>query len=123
MFNKNLLKKFTKIINDIEHHILVYPDKIEWRVNGNLHRENDKPAVKFRNGSKCWYKYGELHRTNDQPAIIKEGLQEWYVNGRRHRAGKPAIIIKGSDNESNYFNNGQKLTAFEIEKSKLIANF
>ena len=34
----------------------------EWRKNGLLHRENDKPAIKKANGDKKWYKNGQLHR-------------------------------------------------------------
>jgi len=49
---------------------------------GELHRENDLPAIIFENGSKFWYKNGERHRENDLPAIIwNYGRKVWYKNG------------------------------------------
>jgi len=49
---------------------------------GELHRENDLPAVIFKNGTKVWWKNGKRHRENDMPAIIREyGSKEWFVNG------------------------------------------
>jgi len=49
---------------------------------GQLHRENDLPAVIYENGSKFWYKNGNLHRENDLPAVIYlDGYKEWWVNG------------------------------------------
>jgi len=51
--------------------------------DGQLHRDNDSPAVIFEDGSKSWYKNGNLHRDNAQPARIWVGeLKEWWVNGK-----------------------------------------
>jgi hypothetical protein len=59
----------------------------EWRVNGLLHRDNDKPAV-VRYASEhwrlCeWWVNGQRHRDGDRPAIIcYDGLAEWWIHGR-----------------------------------------
>ncbi|HMC00637.1 MAG TPA: hypothetical protein VKN14_06335 [Flavobacteriaceae bacterium] len=49
-----------------------------------LHRENDKPAIEYSNGTKYWYKNGKIHRENDKPAIEwSNGSKFWYnKNGR-----------------------------------------
>jgi len=50
--------------------------------DGQLHRDNDLPAVIYLDGYKEWWINGELHRENDMPAIIYEdGSKEWYING------------------------------------------
>jgi len=50
---------------------------------GEIHRENDMPAVIFENGTKVWYKNGKRHRENDLPAIISStGIKEWWINGK-----------------------------------------
>jgi len=59
-----------------------------------LHRENDLPAVIYKNGSKEWWKNGKRHRENDMPAVINiNGYNAWLVNGVSHRENdKPATI-------------------------------
>ena len=58
-----------------------------------LHSFDDKSAVKTKKCKK-WYYNGLLHRNNDRPAIVwKDGTQEWYWRGKLHRGlNKPAII-------------------------------
>ena len=46
-----------------------YPDRTEWYRNGELHRDDDNPAVVRANGTKYWGKNGKLHRDDDKPAI------------------------------------------------------
>ena len=51
----------------------------EWRLNGQLHRDNDLPAIIYENGERVWYQNGLLHRDNDLPACIYlNGNQFWY---------------------------------------------
>ena len=58
----------------------------EWRKNGQLYRDNDLPAIERGFGTKEWYKNGQLHRDNDLPAIERpEGTKAWYKNGQLHR--------------------------------------
>ena len=65
-----------------------------WRVFNKYHRENDKPAIIYKLGTKHWYINGKLHRDNNQPAIIHtNGNQYWYQNGKYHRENDQSAII------------------------------
>jgi hypothetical protein len=61
-----------------------------------------------------WYKYGELHREDDLPALIARPLVHaefkiWYKNGLFHRIGKPAKITKvGTIIYEEYYINGEQ---------------
>ena len=62
--------------------------------NGNLHSFDDLPAREYW-GNKEWYYHGELHRDNDLPALIStRGDKEWYQHGKRHRDNGPAVVRK-----------------------------
>src|SRR5690606_6887315 len=63
---------------------------IEWRVNGQLHRE-DGPAVEDVNCNKYWYIKGKLHRENGPAIEDAYGYKAWYMDGKRHRENGPAI--------------------------------
>ena len=71
------------------------------------------PITKFfkKNwGYKRWYKDGELHRENDKPAEIwSNGVKKWYKDNLLHRIKKPAIIKTGGKKE--YWQFGEKITA------------
>ena len=54
-----------------------------WCKNGNIHRENDKPAFIGAWGTQYWYKNGKLHRENDEPAVIGTDRKEWWINEKR----------------------------------------
>lgn len=49
--------------------------------NGNLHRNDDKPAL--INGNKSWFNMNHLHRDNDFQAKIevteKGSILKWYI--------------------------------------------
>jgi len=50
--------------------------------DGQYHRDNDMPAVIWKDGSSLWAKNGNLHRDNDMPAAIyPDGCKSWYLNG------------------------------------------
>lgn len=52
---------------------------------GQLHRENDLPAITWADGSGSWLVTGKLHRENDRPAIIWTGpIVEWHLNGKEY---------------------------------------
>jgi len=54
---------------------------------GQLHRENDLPAIIWEDGTKVWYKNGKRHRENDLPAVIfTSGTKSWWVNGKYIRS-------------------------------------
>lgn len=53
-----------------------------WYVNGELHRNTDRPAIVYSHGSKFWYKNGEGHREGDKPSVVRpNGRLEWWRNG------------------------------------------
>jgi len=120
------LNKTTKTYNkDIDVDFASTPTscvKISYKKNGQLHRDEDKPAVISRyfldtdkkKWSYYWYKNGSLHRDDDNPAVIVyngiktniEGLimddylSVWYKNGVKHRDnGKPAYVEKFGSQE------------------------
>lgn len=80
-----------------------------WRVNGKLHRNNDKPAwvtyyttgeVKYQ----LWCQNDNIHRENNAAVIgyqtngvIK--YKSWYKNGKCHRTNAPAIICYNSEGQ------------------------
>jgi hypothetical protein len=67
--------------------------RLEWRQNGQQHRDDDKPAQIFANGTLIWSKNGLQHRDGDKPAVIfADGRLVWYQNNQRHRTSGPAVI-------------------------------
>ena len=87
-----------------EHKIDEYGDQ-RWYKNGELHRDNDLPAVILSNGTQFWYQNGKLHRDNDLPAIIyPSGHQIWYKNGKRYHKKMPAKTY--TSESERYYENG-----------------
>jgi hypothetical protein len=72
-----------------------------WYKNGVEHRDNDLPAVEYKNGDKEWRMYGKLHRENGKPAVEwVDGRKEWWVNGKPHRdGGLPAVEYANGNKE------------------------
>lgn len=65
-------------------------DRREWRLNGQLHRE-EGPAIEWESGRKAWYLHGERHR-HDGPAVVTAfGDTCWYARDEYHREGGPAV--------------------------------
>lgn len=55
-----------------------------FQFRGNeLHRDNDLPAVIFKDGQSQWYKNNVLHRENGKPAITYSDRKcyEYWENG------------------------------------------
>eukprot|EP01117_Protostelium_nocturnum_P012134 TRINITY_DN4452_c0_g1_i17.p1 TRINITY_DN4452_c0_g1~~TRINITY_DN4452_c0_g1_i17.p1 ORF type:complete len:116 (+),score=25.07 TRINITY_DN4452_c0_g1_i17:74-421(+) len=51
---------------------------------GEVHRDNDLPAIIEANGTQYWFKKGKPHRDNNLPAIIRaDGTREWWKEGKR----------------------------------------
>ena len=83
-----------KIHRDYDKPAIIWIDGSKWWYqNGNIHRDDDKPAVEYANGTKAWYQNGNKHRDNDKPAIeYANGTKEWYQNGKIHRDNdKPSV--------------------------------
>ena len=97
----------------IEYTVRVYPERSEWRLNGELHRE-DGPAIEYIDGSKEWGVNGKCHRT-DGPAIeYTTGTKAWYLNGNRHRTDGPAI--ERVDRSRAWYLNGQEYSEQEFNQ-------
>jgi hypothetical protein len=65
-----------------------YGTKRWYNKNGQLHRDNDLPAVEWAYGDKTWYVNGKVHRGNDLPAIeYAHGTKVWYKYNKLHRLG------------------------------------
>jgi hypothetical protein len=99
-YNMNI--SFKKISNKIVDNY-----KIEYRLFGKLHRENDQPAIIYASGTKFWYYHGKQHRSGDKPAIEhSNGYKEWYNHGQLHREdNKPAVIW--ADGSKSWYVNGR----------------
>lgn len=67
-----------------------------WFKNGLRHREGDKPAVQHGKSDlvEYWW-HGKLHREHDMPAVVGNGQQQWWYNGVFHREGGPAVVNAG----------------------------
>ena len=60
------------------------------------------PAVIASYGTKSWYKNGNLHRDDDKPALMTSIMNAWYREGKLHRIGKPAQINTYTGEERYY---------------------
>jgi hypothetical protein len=71
-----------KLKNEIEMKRTELSGRIEYKLNGKLHRE-DGPAMELVDGKKKWYRTGILHR-EDGPAVeLPDGTKGWYIDGVR----------------------------------------
>ena len=54
---------------------------------------NQPPTYTHKNGTKYWNnEKGELHRDNDLPAVIlPNGTQEWWQNGKLYKVYKKDV--------------------------------
>jgi len=88
---------------DYDKPAIIYADGSQhWYQNDKRHRDNDQPAIIYADGTQVWYKEDLLHRDNDLPAVISDnGTQLWYKNGKRHRDNNlPSVIsLDGSREE------------------------
>jgi len=106
----------------------------EWHdENGELHRDDDLPAVVFSdkgslaiccgalneyedrfvmhnskslNNAKMWYRHGKRHRDGDRPAVeLSDGTKEWWKDGELYREeDRPAVEYPGGAKE--WYQNG-----------------
>jgi hypothetical protein len=85
-----------------------YKDKI-WYLNDDYHRDLDRPAWIWPNGTKGWYQHGNNHRDNDKPAIISSnGTKFWCQHNKWHRDNNfPAKIW--DDGGMEYWVNGDEI--------------
>jgi hypothetical protein len=71
------------------------------------HREDDKPAIVYTDGTQIWMRNSKLHRDNGPAAIYADGTQLWCKNDELHRDnGKPAVI--NADGTEEYWLNDKR---------------
>lgn len=82
-------------------------ESYNWYHNGELHRNDDKPAVICVNFYQEWYQHGKLHRDYDKPAFIgADGTLKWYINGKHHLIyDNPTCIV--SEGNLFWYQNGK----------------
>jgi len=74
-----------ELLNSNKNMITCYNGDKVWYYNGQIHRNEDLPAIICANGDKMWYRYGKLHRDNELPAIVYyKGNMKWYNDGKRY---------------------------------------
>ena len=66
-------------------------NKCWYNDKGDLHRENDLPALELVSGDKHWFLNGEMHRETGPACEYADGNKIWYLNGERHRVDGPAV--------------------------------
>jgi antitoxin component YwqK of YwqJK toxin-antitoxin module len=87
--------------------------------NGQLHRDNDLPAIEDTSGTKIYYKNGKIHRDGDKPAVeYAVGTKEWYKNGQLHRDGGLPAIVK-ADGTQEFYMFGQEVETMILTEGKL----
>ena len=62
--------------------------------NGKRHRDNDLPAIEYKDGSREWYQDGKLHRIGGPAYEDIDGTKYWYYYNMPHRLDGPAIENK-----------------------------
>ena len=119
-FRLSLMKRFVieRIYNNDDHIFITY------RLNHKYHNVGDLPACIYTDttGTKFseWYKHGQLHRDNDMPAVIKTAYKEWYQNGKLHRDNNmPAIMC--DDGRQYWYFNGKQYIPMYVEFKELIS--
>jgi hypothetical protein len=107
-----------------EYKVTIDSDTERWfNKDGELHRDEDEPAVIFADGARIWYKNGEIHRVGAPAVIYEDGSEFWYQNDNYHREDGPAVLY--ADGTKEYWLNGElqpdpeevkELTVAEIEE-------
>lgn len=94
-------------VNDLDPPTEVdsYGDKYWRNSQGQLHRESDKPAVMFADGTQAWYQNGKLHRAGDKPAWVSvNSSNSWWKHGQLHRDNDKPAYIQDNGSQSWYVN-------------------
>lgn len=61
----------------------IYPNRIEFYLNGEKHREC-APAIEWESGGVEWWFKGKLHRENGPAITLSNGNQYWYLFGNQY---------------------------------------
>ena len=73
----------------ISPQLTIWTDKL-----GQLHRDDDLPAIDYANGDKEWYFKGKPHRNNDLPSVTThKGDKMWHLFGASVRTRELPTFI------------------------------
>jgi hypothetical protein len=117
--NENLTKRVYKdgrtefYLNNVLHNedgpAVIFGNHKEWWFHGMRHREKNKPAIEYIDGSKEWWFHGMRHREKNKPAVIRYHYsfqfqasfieEEYWVYDKKHRENGPAVIKANGVNE------------------------
>lgn len=89
-----------------------------WWYKGQRHRENDKPALRWANGEESWWYHGQRHRENDKPAVVlPDGTKQWFYHALLHREnasdGTPMPAIEWANGEKDWYYKNQLIKSTE----------
>lgn len=110
---------------------VIRPNSKEWWEDGKLlkietvdctryynekgpHRDNDLPAVEYKNGTKEWWQNGELHRDKGPAIQFKNGSVRYYRHNKLHREDKAAYIC--ANGVRKYYLDGKQYSKEEFEE-------
>jgi len=68
----------------IEYKVEVNDDVTKWYLNGELHREDDQPALEYTQGLNIWYVNGKRHRENGAAVEFPDGKKYWWLEGKNY---------------------------------------
>ncbi len=116
----NLKKTRQKWLKNSNHTIEKTSSETRYKVNGVIHRENDKPAViRTYKYTKIyyWFLYGQYHRDNNgteideslKPAYISPDAKHWYQHGDLHREHGPAVTYSINGMFDVYYKRGNRV--------------
>jgi len=98
-----------------------YNNKIEiLNDKDELHSFNDKPAIRYKNETKCWYKEGKLHRLDGPAVEFGNGYKFWYKEGKCHRVDGPAREY--SDGTKEWYYEGKYTECYSTKEFLRIIN-
>ena len=88
---------------------------VSWRnAAGELHRDNDLPAVELICGTQVWYQNGKYHREGGPACLWLDGTVQWCQHGVLHREDGPAETKP--DGTETFWLRGQQVTEEDIKK-------
>lgn len=97
--------------------------EMHWYTNGRCDRGGDLPSSIDANGTLIWMSGGSWHRDNGLPALVhRSGTKQWYVRAAKHRENGPAI--QHSDGSCEWYwrnrrHRGEGLPALILRNGKM----
>jgi hypothetical protein len=91
---------------------------IIYKLNNEIHRELDKPAIIWLDGHSEWFLNGKRNRNNDLPSVISKSLGKiWFIDNEINRLNlQPSFITKL--NNLFYITNNKVIPIEEIKRQQ-----